>query len=283
MNNVGIESTIYYNRIYKLRGAAGVFAGGGGKSFAQALQRPIPSSKYRIPLRRPELINGDLGFVFSDVEMERAAEDLKYALVLKFLSSRPSIDVLRVQIIKTWGFSDVPMISFMDDRHVLLHLANKKDYIHAWAREGKVVVGCQFRLFNWFANFDVNKEPSIAPQWIFLPDLPLHLYRLDCLQSFATRFGRFLGTDNATLYRTKATGARMCVEVNLQDEVVKGFPLVVGQKQVWQKVRYEKRGFYCNKCFGQGHTDVVCRVGEKPIRKEGLRKEREEKVWKEVG
>ncbi|KAK3184522.1 hypothetical protein Dsin_031808 [Dipteronia sinensis] len=151
-------------------GAAGVSAGGGGKSFAQALQRPIPSSKYRIPLRRPELINGDLGFVFSDAEMERAAEDLKYALVLKFLSSRPSIDVLRVQIIKTWGFSDVPMISFMDDLHVLLHLANEKDYIHAWAREGRV-----------------------------------------------------------------------------------------------------------------GHTDVVCRVGEKPIRKEGLRKEREEKVWKEVG
>ncbi|KAI9169721.1 hypothetical protein LWI28_016575 [Acer negundo] len=26
----------------------------------------------------------------------------------------------------------------------------------------------------------------------------------------------------------------------------------------------------------------MCRVGEKPIRKEGLRKEREEKVWKEV-
>ncbi|KAI9196648.1 hypothetical protein LWI28_025745 [Acer negundo] len=38
--------------------------GGGGKSFAQALHRPIPSSKYRIPLRRPKLINEDLGFFF---------------------------------------------------------------------------------------------------------------------------------------------------------------------------------------------------------------------------
>ncbi|KAK2647342.1 hypothetical protein Ddye_014831 [Dipteronia dyeriana] len=42
-----------------------------------------------------------LGFVFSNVEMEMAVEDWKYALVLKFLSSRPSIDVLRVQIIKS--------------------------------------------------------------------------------------------------------------------------------------------------------------------------------------
>ncbi|KAI9169549.1 hypothetical protein LWI28_013929 [Acer negundo] len=155
------------------------------------------------------------GAVGTSVEMERAIEDLKHDLVLKFLSSRPSIDVLRVQIIKTWGFSKVPMISFMVNHHVLLHLANEKHYIHAWAREGRVVAGCQFQIFNWSANFDVNKEPSIVPQWIFLPDLPLHLYRLNCLQSFATGFGRFLGTDNATLYCTRATWARMCVEVDL--------------------------------------------------------------------
>ncbi|KAK2652286.1 hypothetical protein Ddye_012142 [Dipteronia dyeriana] len=129
----------------------------------------------------------------------------------------------------------------------------------------------------------MNKELSIAPQWIFLLGLPLHLFRLDCLQSFATRFGIFFGTDNATLYRTRATVVRICVEVDLQDEVVECFPLVVGQKQVWQKVIYEKRGFYCNKCLRHGHTNIVCRVGEKPKRMDVLRKEREEKVWKEVG
>ncbi|KAK1588134.1 hypothetical protein Q3G72_020153 [Acer saccharum] len=69
----------------------------------------------------------------------------------------------------------------------------------------------------------------------------------------------------------------MCVEVDLQEKVVEGFPLVVGQNQVLQHVRYEKRGLYCNKCFRQGHTAVVCRVGDKSIRNEGLRKEREEK------
>ncbi|KAI9184707.1 hypothetical protein LWI28_000187 [Acer negundo] len=163
------------------------------------------------------------------MEMERAIEDLKLALVLKFLSSRPSIDVLRVQIIKTWGFSEVSMINFMDNNHVLLHLANEKDYILLGQEKEE-----------WW--LDVNSD-----------------------------------------FLTASHRARMCVEVNLHEEVVEGFPLVVGQNQVWQQVRYEKRGFYCNKCFRQGHTAVVCRVGEKPIRKEGLRKEREEKVWKEVG
>lgn len=178
------------------------------------------------------MINGDLGFVFSEVEMARATEELKFALVLKFCSKRPSIDALRLQIIKTWGFCEVPMVIFMDEFHVLLHLANEKDYLHAWAREGRFVAGCQFRLFNWSVDFDVNKEPSIAPQWIYLPGLPLHLYRMDCLQILASRFGRFLGMDNATLYSTRTTGARMCVEVDLQEEPVVGFHLVTGKTQV---------------------------------------------------
>ncbi|KAK1549214.1 hypothetical protein Q3G72_014050 [Acer saccharum] len=163
--------------------------------------------------------------------MDKAVEDLKHALVLKFLSSRPLIDVLRVQIIKTWGFSKVPMISFMDNHHVLLHLANEKDYIHAWAREGRVVAGCQFRLFNWSANFDVNKESSIVPQWIFLLNLPLHLYRLDC-------------------YRV------------LLLDLVDSLGLIMPRYIV-----REPQGLEC----------------DKPIRKEGWRREREEKVWKEVG
>lgn len=101
------------------------------------------------------------------------------------------------------------MISFMDKFHVLLHLLNKRDYLHAWATEGRVAVGCQYRLFNWSMDFNVNKEPSVTTQWIFLPRLPLMMYRLDCLKILATRFVKFLGTDNATLFRTRAKGARI--------------------------------------------------------------------------
>lgn len=70
-----------------------------------------------------------------------------------------------------------------------------------------------------------------------------------------------------------------------------GFPLVAGNKnQVWQEVVYEKRGFYCKKCFRQGHTKAVCRVGDRgkarPIVKKGqvgVGKQEDTSVWKEVG
>lgn len=77
-------------------------------------------------------------------------------------------------------------------------------------------------------------EPSIAVQWIYLLGLPPLLYRLDCLQILANRFGKFLGTNNATLYNTRTMGARICVEVDLRDEPVGGFPLKTRQKnEVW--------------------------------------------------
>lgn len=70
------------------------------------------------------------------------------------------------------------------------------------------------QLVYWPIDFDVHKEPTTAAQWIFLPGLPLMLYRLDCLQVLATRFGKFLGIDNATLYRTSVTGAQIFVEID---------------------------------------------------------------------
>lgn len=110
-----------------------------------------------------------------------------------------------------------------------------------WAREGRVIDGCTFRLFRWTKNFDLKKEPSIAAQWIFLPSLPMHMYRVDCLSILATRFGRFLGTDNATLNKTRESGARICVEIDLLEEPVRSFLIVVSAHQkIWQEVRYEK-------------------------------------------
>lgn len=89
---------------------------------------------------------------------------------LKFISKRPPIDTLKAHIIKSYNFMEVPMITFIDKFYVLLHLANKRDYLHAWVREVRVV-GCQFRLFNWSIDFNVRKESSVVVQWIFLPRL----------------------------------------------------------------------------------------------------------------
>ncbi|CAI9777356.1 unnamed protein product [Fraxinus pennsylvanica] len=80
--------------------------------------REIPASQL-LQLRRPKLIEGELGFIFTDVEVKRLVEDFRFALVLKFLSFRPNIDLVRAAVAKTWGLWEVLVVSHMDASNVL--------------------------------------------------------------------------------------------------------------------------------------------------------------------
>ncbi|CAI9769525.1 unnamed protein product [Fraxinus pennsylvanica] len=192
-----------------------------------------------IQMKNPIQINGQMGFVFTDQETKKLANDLKFAMVIKFLTTRPNIDELRRAVIKSWGLTDIPFISIMDVVHVLIQLNNEANFFHVWAREERSVTWANFRMFKWSPDFDLKNERSIATQWIFLPGLPMHLYRPDYLWMFATLFGRYMGTDHATLHRTRATGARMCVELDLLDERVKEFPITVSSTKT---ICYEWNG-----------------------------------------
>lgn len=57
---------------------------------------------------------------------------------------------------------------------------------------------------------------------------------MDYLQILVTRFGSYLGTNNTTIHRTRASRARKCVEVDLSEESVQGFPIVMlAMKKIW--------------------------------------------------
>ncbi|KAG6671289.1 hypothetical protein I3843_Q001900 [Carya illinoinensis] len=176
--------------------AGGVLSGKAGRSYVKALVRSVVSSAFKMPTRYPVEVDDDLGFIFTEVEMNKVAEGFPFALVLKFICTRPLIDAVRLAIVKTWGLLEIPTVSFMEDYHVLVQMASEREFVHGWAREGQIIEGCGFRIFRWTKDFDLQEEPSMAAQWIFLPGLPMHLYRWDCLQILASRFGRYLGTDD---------------------------------------------------------------------------------------
>lgn len=65
-----------------VEGASQTLVVQGRRSFADTIQLP-PLTRFRVPPRRLELINGQLGVSFSDMKMEKIAKDMKFALVLK--------------------------------------------------------------------------------------------------------------------------------------------------------------------------------------------------------
>lgn len=159
--------------------------------------------------------------------MTKDADDFQFALVLKFSHSWPFIEKICLHVMESLGLMEIPTISFMDAYHVLIQLQFERDFVHAWARESKVIDSYIFKLFWWTKDFDLHMESSLAPQWIFLLGLLMHMYRTNCLQILATRFGWYLGTNNATFHRTRALGACICVKVDLKEEPVKSFFICV--------------------------------------------------------
>lgn len=60
-------------------------------------------------------IYGDLEFIFSKAEMINEEEELCFSLVMKFMQYCPSIDKIRLSIVRTWGVMKIPTISVMED------------------------------------------------------------------------------------------------------------------------------------------------------------------------
>lgn len=106
------------------------FGDAGKKSYAQVMTNTVEQSPFHLPMRYPIEVDGEPCFVLTELKMTKVADDFKFALVLKFTHTRPSIDEIRNVVIKSWGLLEVPIISFMDDHHVLLQMKNELDFVH---------------------------------------------------------------------------------------------------------------------------------------------------------
>lgn len=93
--------------------------------------------------------------------MAKTAEEFHFALVMKFIRNRPSIDKIRLNVVKTWRLNKIS--SFMDELNVLIYMKNERDFVYGWAHEGRTMEGNSFRLFKWTKDFDIKKESPLAP------------------------------------------------------------------------------------------------------------------------
>jgi hypothetical protein len=148
-----------------LEGAAG--GDGGTLTYVQMVSKGASPSSFKVLMRYLVDVDGEPGFVFMEPEMKKAVEEFRFPLVMKFVHIRPMVDDIHLAIIKSWGLLEIPTVSVMNDHHVLVKLQSERDFVHAWARGGRLIAGYVFRFFRWAKEFDLRKESLLAPQWIF--------------------------------------------------------------------------------------------------------------------
>lgn len=136
----------------------------------------IPVKDIVVSLRQSQWKEGKHAVVFSLLELQRSETPLQYALIAKFSKSCPRMDVIQHRISTKWDLSAIPIVSFIDRRHVLIKLQNAEDFSKTWTCDSQSIEGSLFRLFKWSSDFNAKEECPVTPVWIRLPIIPLNFY-----------------------------------------------------------------------------------------------------------
>jgi hypothetical protein len=178
-----------------------------------------------VPFRNPKVVDGEICVQFTKEEIERSAAPFRFAMVMKFLKQRPSLDQIRVFINGRWGLASQPVVSAMrKPRNVFVRFSLEADFIKAMSRESSEIDGVNYRNFQWTVDFSEDVEPVMAPVWIKLPGLAPNFYQESYLRNITAPVGTLLRRDNATKCATRTDGARVCVLMDVSKPPV---------QQVW--------------------------------------------------
>ncbi|KAL2228591.1 UNVERIFIED_CONTAM: hypothetical protein Sindi_1838800 [Sesamum indicum] len=199
---------------------------------------------------------GEPGIIYSSEETAQLASKLKFTLVSKFSHGLPNLNFLRNRIIRL-GLKGNVTVGRLNLKHVLSRLANEEDFARIWLRGEWTFDSFHMKVFKWTPNFDPKIE-SIAPVWIRLPELVVHLFEKNALFTLASKIGKPLRMDEPTADLSRPGLARVCVELDLTAPKVHVVYLNIEGKTYRQPLLYENSPPYCSSCNHFGHGIATC-------------------------
>lgn len=124
-------------------------------------------------------------------------------------------------------------------------------------RSGPYFMGSRgLLLAPWTLDFNPEAEITVAPVWVRLPHLPLHIWGKSSLEDIGNKLGRFL--DSTEPKGNQFTCARICVEVNLEKGLPEAIQLTMGDWCHIQELDYEQIPFKCLHYHVYGHFAKSC-------------------------
>lgn len=216
-------------------------------------QIPHGNSLGGVSLENIQIEEGIPAIKFSMKEVESLSQSCKMLMVGKFSHGRPHLDKIR-RVFQSLSLRSGFMISVLDQKHILINLFSEEDVYRMWIRGTWLIENFPMRIFKWDHRFNVEKESSMAPVWISIPNLPIHFFEKDALFSIAQVMGRPIRVDTATLGKTRPSCAHVCVEMDLAKHHPNRVKIHNGDFGFWQTISIENIPLYRNLCSKKGHS-----------------------------
>ncbi|PIN12325.1 hypothetical protein CDL12_15065 [Handroanthus impetiginosus] len=211
--------------------------------------------------------NGVSMAVFSAEEVSKLATPFQHTLVGKFSFGRPSLGAIRQHLVN-FGCTSI-RVQLLNQRHVLIFLAKPDDFTMLWLKREIFIENLPMRMFKWSPAFDVKHEPSVAPVWVKLSGLPLHLFDKHALFTIGKLIGDPLKIDEATKTLSRVSFARICVEADLKQAPPTEICILNAGDLLTIPVVYEWLPQFCAHCHYLGHEESSCYIkkpGPRPRR-----------------
>lgn len=114
------------------------------------------------------------------------------------------------------------------------------------------------RVTKWTPEYDPKVDVPIVPVWVTFPGLPIHFHQREAL----FQIGRMLGTpmklDMATTECLRPSVARLCIELDVSQELPARIFIQAAARCIPQPFVYEDLPKYCNVCSRLGHKSNFC-------------------------
>ncbi|CAH9079913.1 unnamed protein product [Cuscuta europaea] len=114
-------------------------------------------------------------------------------------------------------------------------------------------------------SFSIERDSPLAPVWISLDGLPVHLHDLRALNSIDKLLGKTIRIDAPTTNFSRPSTARICVELDTSLELPPKVRIGYGATSFFQTIVYENLPLFCHNCSRLGHSAVNCPRATRPL------------------
>ena len=225
-----------------------------------SLVQPKPPTQFKLTYMKP-LDHSQRHIIRVPKEIvAQGSRKWEHTLVGHFIGKRLPYSLVKNATTRMWNKMGLEDMLATDSGYFFFKFISKE--VSDSVLEGGPwhIAGQPILLRKWEPGLELSKAaPSSVPLWVHIHDIPLEYWNEEGLSYIASAIGKPIHVDRLTAAGRRISYARICVEVNAQNELLKS--LEIGSddtthgepEKVTLRVEYPWNPVRCAKCQRFGH------------------------------